>query len=261
MYGQRLWRSSQSGSLLSHNFCLSRALRAEKGMVLIQVSCDELWEISFTDHLQEHVCCCVKRLFSPAEEWWLISSWKNYVTLHLHLVWYLYSRSWLFSPYCLQCSAIPAKQRHHPVPSVQDRDHLEHPLSKSPKTLGDRCIWWRHNQVLRAEAQRVDGGIKVSKPNVGILWTSGRERRRGWQTGCEPLEVGCRWSAGWPLCKITPVLGPHWGGQEEGHQGCNRSCRRGHEMVWGGPSHVPAAGTHPWGLIKPGRDITDDVSQ
>lgn len=128
MYGQKLWRSSQSGSLLSQNLCLARALRAEKGMVLTQVSCDELWEISFTDHLQEHVCCCVKRLFSPEEEWWLISSWKNYVTLHLHLVWYLYSRSWLFSPDCLQCSANPAKQRHHPVPSVQDRDYLEHPL-------------------------------------------------------------------------------------------------------------------------------------
>lgn len=93
------WRSSQSGSLWVQNFHLSRVLRTKKGMVLTQVSCDELWEISFIDHLQEHVCCCMKCLFSPEEEWWLISSWKNYVTLHLHLVWYIYSQGLcVFSP-------------------------------------------------------------------------------------------------------------------------------------------------------------------
>lgn len=152
-------------------------------------------------------------------------------------------------------SAIPATQRHHAVPSVQDRDHLEHPLSKNPETLGDGCFWWRHNQVLRAEPQRVDGGINVRKPN-----TCGRERRRGWQTGREPLEVQGGHSAKSPPCwgltgeakrKEIRASGP-WGGPRRTEP---RSCRwdtpQGSDQAWSG-HHWRCIPVDPQGCLSPG---------
>lgn len=47
---------------------LTMALGTEKGVVLIQVGSDELWEISLKYHLQEHVCGSMKPLFSPEED-------------------------------------------------------------------------------------------------------------------------------------------------------------------------------------------------
>lgn len=142
--GRLDWRSSQSGSRWVQNFHLSRALRRKKGVVLTQVSCDELWEISFIDQLQEHVCCCMKQLLSPEEERWLISSWKNYVTSHLQLVWCTCSRYRVFSPVCLRCPANAAKQTPS-CPQYPGQGSPEHHLSTCPKTLRDRCYWWQRS--------------------------------------------------------------------------------------------------------------------
>lgn len=58
--------TSQFG--LVQSLHLSTTLGAEKGVVLIQVGSDELWEISLEYHLQEHVCGSVKSLFSPEQD-------------------------------------------------------------------------------------------------------------------------------------------------------------------------------------------------
>lgn len=42
-------------------FCL----RAEEGVVQVEVGGEELWEISLLDNLQEHGCSCQQPLFLP----------------------------------------------------------------------------------------------------------------------------------------------------------------------------------------------------
>lgn len=55
-----------------------------------------------------------------------------------------------------------AKQRHHPVPSVQDGDAWN-TSSSHKKTLGDGSNCWRHDQVLRAVADGIATAINTIK--------------------------------------------------------------------------------------------------
>lgn len=62
-------------------FCL----RAEEGVVQVEVGGEELWEISLLDNLQEHGCSCQQPLFLPGggggerkSQKKVLEGWKNW---------------------------------------------------------------------------------------------------------------------------------------------------------------------------------------